>query len=242
MSTLATTPPGYADQHGDVQRRLLLVVAVAIIGGTLLWVLLGPKAEPALCVARSCDCERIGPPPVRQPVAAWSALAIVAVGVGAMATATTLGPATIGLSVVTTGAAAFAAHALATTGARHIDGLAVVVLVATVLAAETARQLPAFVLLAVTTTIAAFAVRDLVEPVTAILGLLLTIVLWRNRYGRDTRWAVAAAVPFGIGAAVWWAAGGPWCAPGGVFQWHGVWHLSAAVGLAAGLRYLRSGT
>jgi hypothetical protein len=199
MSTLATTPPGYADQHGDVQRRLLLVVAVAIIGGTLLWVLLGPKAEPALCVARSCDCERIG-------------------------------------------AAAFAAHALATTGARHIDGLAVVVLVATVLAAETARQLPAFVLLAVTTTIAAFAVRDLVEPVTAILGLLLTIVLWRNRYGRDTRWAVAAAVPFGIGAAVWWAAGGPWCAPGGVFQWHGVWHLSAAVGLAAGLRYLRSGT
>ncbi len=205
----------------------------------MLWVFLGPAAEPALCIAEGCDCERIGAAPVRQPVAAWSAWAIAAIGWVAIATAPTVGAGLLGLSVAATGAAAFAAHALATPAARRLDGLAIVVLLAAVIAGEASRRWPRAAILAAVPPILVVMAGDLFGPATAILGALLVALLWRNRQGRDPGWVIASFISFGIGTVIWWIGGGPGCSPDAVFQWHGAWHVVAAAGLGTGLRYLR---
>ncbi len=81
---------------------------------------------------------------------------------------------------------------------------------------------------------------DLFGPATGILGALLAALLWANRRGRNPGWVIASFISFGIGAVIWWIGGGPGCAPDAIFQWHGAWHVVAATGLGAGLRYLRT--
>jgi hypothetical protein len=207
------------------------------VTAALLWTFGGPEGSADVCITDSCDCERVGEPPIRQPANAWSSLAIAAVGVAALTVAGDRRVRLVGTAVVATGTAAFLAHAHATAWARGLDGAGIILLLAVVTATEVEPRAPVVGALAAAPVLGLL-VEASARPLTMLLAGLMVMTLFHNRQGRDRGWALVALGLFGVGGLVWWLASGAWCSPDSGFQWHAVWHLVAASGLGAGLRYL----
>ena len=202
----------------------LLAGATAVVA----WGLAGIGGAPADCIP-ACDCETIGGGPIRQPAAAWSALAIVAAGVWA---ARSRGrSAWVGAGIAASGLAAFAAHASVAGWAYDLDGAGVALVAWLVAASE--RWSPA---VAVPAAAAAAALALWAGPPASgcVAGMgVAAFAAFRIRGGR-WRPLVPAAAVLAAGAMVRALTddGGPWCMPDSPITGHAAWHLMAAAGLA----------
>ena len=218
-------------------RRLLALLAAALVAGAVAWALTGLPGAPASCLPADCDCEAAGPGPIRQPANAWSSLALAAAGIVLLAspagTGEARGPeARPGRAEVATGSrrrastrslaagalvavglAAFLYHAGLTAWAARLDGIAVAVLVGTL----------ALHGLAGTRTY------GLSRPRRAGAQAAERPGEQRAPAARLVR-LLAPCFLLILGGLCWWLgqSGGPWCRPDSLLPAHAAWHLLAA--------------
>lgn len=193
------------------RRRLLALLALALVGGAVAWALAGLPGA----LAADGDCEAAGRGPIRQPANAWSSLALAGAGLALLLpNRPTPGTATAAsLALVLAGTLAFTFHAGVTAWAARLDGIGVGALIAA-LAADAwwrgRRAAPA--------------------PGPADPGIE------SRRAGREWRRRGRALLPWallGVGGLCWalGRSGGPWCRPDSLLQAHAAWHVLAAAGL-----------
>ena len=229
-------------------------VALAVVGGAAAWALSGLPGAPAACLPDGCDCEAVGPGPIRQPANAWSSLALAVAGAASLASPHRWGLTGLaaGGALVAAGVAAFLAHAGLTAWAARLDGIGVAVLVGALAvwrwwsqflpppppggggAPGAARRGARFCL----------SRRKPVEARPAPAGrgggkdapeanrtpALLLAPSRRAGRGQVTwlAWLLLAL------AGLFWLlgrTGGPWCRPDALLQAHAAWHLLAAAAI-----------
>lgn len=233
-----------------LRQAILPAVLLTVAAGTAVWSIGGMPGSPATCVATdSCDCESVGPGPIRQPANAWSSLAVTAAGVGIVATAGGRGRARdrlLGTAIALSGTAAFAAHSSTTEWAYRFDGAAIVLVVALPAIYDWRPGIPPVTAAILATSLAgtgaALGATGTNTLAVALAAVFLAAQPRRLRTRRPAP-ALAAALLLGGGAVLRAAADsdGPWCDPGSLAQGHAVWHVAAAAGLLALVGYLRSG-
>jgi hypothetical protein len=78
--------------------------------------------------------------------------------------------------------------------------------------------------------------------ILAVIGELRTLSGRSGSTSREVRWIVTALILFAVGAVVWWYSrtGHALCSANGIWQWHGLWHVLAAMSLMALFMYWRS--
>ena len=221
-------------------RLALLIVAVAV-----LIALLGPGSATARCITdAACDCETIGSGPIRQPLNAWSALAIAMAGVVMLRSAR--GPRIVAWGTVGAGVAAFLFHASLADWAAKLDWIAVAGVGFGVAISLTTMERPwRLALPAASLTAIAAMTRGLIGRLGAIAAALAAamLIVRHRSTGRQVLLAITASVTLTGGLVMWFASrsGGPWCRPHSLAQGHAAWHLLAGAGLLLLDRYLGSG-
>lgn len=228
---------------------LAVGVPAAAVLGLVVAAAIGLPGSDAACVAEAaCDCEALGPGPIRQSANAWSALTLVGAGLWVVGTAVGRRAGwdrALGTAVVASGSAAFAAHASVTAWAYRLDGAAIVALMALLTvhewrpATHPAAALGAGAALAVA---AAAIGAPGTNAVSVLLGASVVAAQPARGNHRDLEWAIGAGALLAGGALIRALAdsGGPWCAPESLLQGHAAWHLVAAAATLLLVRYLRS--
>jgi len=204
--------------------RLLALLALVLVAGAVAWAITGLPGAPTACLPVDCDCEAPGPGPIRQPVNAWSSLALAAAGIGALIVSPAgsrgsppppprrlrIGPAEgatttrliAGGALVAAGVVAFLYHAGLTAWGARLDGIAVAILIGT-LALHGFYLLPR---------------GGPTQP---------------SPTGANRTKSMSAIAPWllvALGGLCWWLgqSDGPWCRPGSLLQAHAAWHVLAA--------------
>ena len=209
----------------------LLALAVLVILGLAGW--------PGTPAVAGPDCEGLQDGLLAQPVAAWTSLAFVPVGVWA-AGHRPMQPALAGLfaaAFVAVGLASFAGHAAATTWARDMDSLAIKAMLVVFVTYPLLRRraLPPRTAALLTGSVVAMAwIIELAIPATArpLLVVLAAAAVIATIIDGDRSTVGAGLALLGAGALVWTLgrSGGPLCDPGAILQLHGMWHILAAIG------------
>ena len=226
----------------STQRVRLALLALAVV---VLIALIGPESATARCIVdAACDCETIGSGPIRQPLNAWSALAIAMVGVVLLRSAR--GPWIVAWGTVGAGVAAFLYHASLADWASRLDGVAVAGIgFGAAISLTTMERRWLLAVPAASLTAIAAVTRSLIGPLGAIAAALAAAMLIvRHRSTERQVWiAITASMTLAGGLVMWFASrsGGPWCRPHSLMQGHAAWHLMASAGLALLHRYLASG-
>ena len=213
-------------------------MASLLVLGLLLAV--GIAGWPGTAGGQGPDCEALRGGVLAQPVAAWTSLAFVPVGVWAAGYRPMRAPfgALFGAAFVAVGLASFAGHAAATDWARTLDSVAIkamlVLFVVYPIQRRHARATPAAGAVVVATVVLVVAVELAIPDAGRPLLVLLSVVAVAVSLTAGRRPEIAAGLAvLGMGALVWWLgrSGGPLCEPDGALQLHGMWHILAATGL-----------
>jgi len=245
-------------------RRLLGLLALALVALAVAWALAGLPGASAPCPTDGCDCETAGPGPIRQPANAWSSLALAAAGVvllfassAAAGEARPAPPAAEGeatpIPTRSTGEGRSAAPS-AEGGAARLRRRPL----ATSAAAALALVLSGTVAFLFHAGLTAWAAR--LDGIAAwiLVATLAAHAWWRGRsptplglppprgFGLLPRSRGGGTLPLallpwlllGLGGLCWalGRSGGLWCRPDSLFQAHAAWHLLAAAGLGWWLR------
>ncbi|MCP4225575.1 MAG: hypothetical protein GY773_19745, partial [Actinomycetia bacterium] len=201
------------------------------------------------------DCEAFGSGLISQPTAAFTSLAFVVAGIwliGDRRLAYSTAPIVFGATIAAVGIGSFLDHAAITEWARHLDSLAIKLMLVAFIAYPAARmwswEPPAY-LASWAGSSALVVLIELIWPpsANAMLGVLAVVAIGgavSTSSPLDRRWLLAGLSLLGAGWVAWWLGrqGGPMCAPWAVFQLHGVWHILAAVGVASLYQVYRSET
>ncbi len=257
-------------------RELLLAAALLAVVAAAGWALTdpgfrvpgrSPDGSVSLLVGlthRDCELPRLAG--FAQPVNAWSALALVAVGLGGLVVVGRArrrghlpppGVVAFGAAVIVAGVGSLAFHRSPTAWSSWLDALGVAAIAGVWAVNGVARlrywadrpRLIAYgavagasgLLLAVLPKAAADAFLVALVGAAAVVGAAAL----RHRdltTTRDRRLAGAALAVFAVAAPVWALSreGGPWCQPASALQGHAAWHVLAAVALAILTAYLWS--
>ncbi|HSQ38343.1 MAG TPA: hypothetical protein VLS92_10670 [Acidimicrobiia bacterium] len=236
-------------------RRLFVLFALVLVAGAVAWAITGLPGAPAACLPADCDCEAPGPDPIRQPVNAWSSLALAAAGIGALIVSPAggrgsppppprrlrIGPAEgatttrliAGGALVAAGVVAFLYHAGLTAWGARLDGIAVAILIGTLALHGFSYRLPRG------------AQRKPSPPALSRCRGRGSAPAAEGRGGGKEQqspagggaatWAraMSAIAPWllvALGGLCWWLgqSDGPWCRPGSLLQAHAAWHVLAA--------------
>ena len=227
-----------------MQRSTTLIIAsLAATAAVVGWALVGFGGHPADCIP-ACDCEMILPGPVRQPWNAWSALAITAAGIWALATAgSRLSGHLLGGAIVLSGLAAFTAHASVTAWAYRSDGAAIAALAWLATTLEWLGP-KAAVPIATGAAVASWLLGNPAPMwITASAVVAFLTAQFSRHRARRVLPGIAAAALLGTGLALRALTDddGPWCLADAPVPGHAAWHIAAAAGLVCLIRYLRSG-
>ncbi|MGI9648652.1 MAG: hypothetical protein ACR2OI_09055 [Acidimicrobiia bacterium] len=190
------------------------------------------------------DCELIGSGLIAQPIAAWTSLAFLPVGVWILTDRAmdVAGRAMFGLSVLAVGAGSFLGHADATDWGRELDSLSIKLMLITFVLYPLGRRqswTPGVVTSAWLGAFATVSVIQLLLPASAnpllavLAGGALVLAVEAARDGTGY-WLGAGLSLIAGGALLWWLGrdGGPWCSVDASLQPHGLWHILAAAGFA----------
>ncbi len=228
-----------------------------VFGGALL-----TGAESGCIAAGDCSCEALDGGLVSQGTNTLTSLAFVAAGLAVVAvgpagrrapfTATRTG--LYGATLLLTGAGSIAFHGTVTEFAGWADLLGASAIPVFAIVHRTSQQDEALVrrylvslgvtglaLWLVGTANGRYVLTVLVG--SAVVAEIRSIMRRRDqdaRYGR--RWPAGVALVFGAGLGAWYLGrdSSSLCQPESAWQWHGIWHLAAALALFALFLHWRS--
>jgi hypothetical protein len=227
-------------------------MTLPLSAGVVVWALVGLPGAPTACLPDACDCEAVGPGPVRQPANAWSSLALTATGLffaiaspgGAGGGARAAGPSGGGFGVSPAGPGETRSRSERRGGSHARVSVTRDLAAAALLAAG----LGAFLYHAGLT---AWAARLDGITVTLLIGALILHATARaaamraRERRRGFPWRQLAPWPLlTLGALCWWLgrSGGAWCRPDAWLPAHTAWHLLAAVAIGLWLGGPRAGS
>lgn len=182
------------------------------------------------------DCELIRAGFPAQPVAAYTAIGFVLVGIWTMWRHRSVGPFVFGVTLIGIGVTSFQLHGWAGTQTGALESVAVIASVSWLalwVATHPDRRTVWIWLSAMAAASLVIGIAPVARhALTAAAIIALGVAMARSPLHRDRR--MHAAIVIFLGALVVYVlsrTGGPWCDPASPIQGHGLWHLMAALAL-----------
>ncbi len=238
-----------------VRRPVLFLVGALLLIALIIAGVLGTNTESGCVAAGDCACESLDGGVASQETNALTSLAFLALGwivlaagpAGGQSVLTATRVRLFGVTLLLTGTGSVAFHASVTEFAGWVDLLGAAAIPSFALLHRLSRRDGPFVVRFIGTLCGIGLLVGLVGTeagrfvmtvlvVSAVLAELGTLLLrQRGPAPVSVSWLAGAVVIF-AGATWFWYLGrdsSQWCRPDSVWQWHGLWHLTAALALFA---------